>query len=234
MIVIVASRYDAPACRLKDRWAGAGARLFTCADLSISGWRCRINDPFNSTAIIDGVEVKPSDIGGVLSRLQWIWEGELEGIVADDRAYVAAEMSAFLVFWLSALSCPILNRPTANSLNGSGWGSERWNFAAFKAGMRVSPIQRRASLASASIEDSEVHNGRQQISVTVVGDRCLGDADKTLLEQARRLANIAKMDFLTVQFSSAEANAAFVGVNIFPDIDNNSVADAALSYFRGA
>jgi hypothetical protein len=68
----------------------------------------------------------------------------------------------------------------------------------------------------------------------VVGDQCLGDADKTLLEHARRLANIAKMDFLAVQFSSAEANAAFVGVNIFPDIDNNGVADAALSYFGRA
>jgi hypothetical protein len=164
--------------------------------------------------------------------LQWVWEGELVDIVADDRAYVAAEMSAFLVFWLTGLSCLILNRPTANSLNGSGWGRERWNFAASKAGMRVNPIRRRGSVASASIGDEEVH-GLKQVSVTVVGDQCLGDADKALLGQARRLANIAKMDFLAVQFSSAEANAAFVGVNIFPDIDNNSVADAALSYFGG-
>ena len=54
------------------------------------------------------------------------------------------------------------------------------------------------------------------------------------MRQARRLADIAKMDFLTVHFNSAEADATFVGVNIFPDIDNGSVADAALSYFGRA
>jgi hypothetical protein len=234
MIVIVASRYDAPARRLKDRWADAGAQLFTCADLSVSGWRCCVSDPLGSTAIIGGVEVKRSEIGGIFTRLQWVWEGELVDIVADDRAYVAAEMSAFLLFWLSGLTCPILNRPTANSLNGPGWGRERWNFEASKAGMRVNPIRRRASLASTSTGDAEVHDGHQQVSVTVVGDKCLGDADNTLLGQARRLANIAKMDLLAVQFSSAEANAVFVGVNIFPDIDNDSVADAAFNYFRVA
>ena len=234
MIVIVASRYDASARRLEDRWAGTGVRLFTCADLSVSGWRCRVGDPFASTAAIGGIEVKQSEIEGIFTRLQWVWEGELEHIVADDRAYIAAEMSAFLVFWLSSFRCPILNRPTASSLNGPGWGIERWNFAASKAGMRINPIRRRASLGFPITKDPELNDGRKEVSITVVGDQCLGDADRTLLGQARRLADIAKMDFLTVHFNSAEADATFVGVNIFPDIDNGSVADAALSYFGRA
>jgi hypothetical protein len=234
MIVIVASRFDASACRFKDRWTGGGAHLFTCADLSISGWRCRLNDQYNSTAIIEGLTTKQSDIAGVLTRLRWVWGGELVNIVPEDRAYVAAEMSAFLVFWLSGLICPILNRPTANSLNGPGWDRERWNFEASKVGMRTTPIRRRASLASPSTWDVEVHDRQRQVSVTVVGNNCVGDAHVTLLEQARRLASAAKVDFLSVQFSSAEASATFTGADIFPDINNASIADAAFNYFGGA
>jgi hypothetical protein len=231
MIVIVASRYDASARRLKERWAGANAHLLTSEDLSVSGWRYRVSDPLDSTAIIGGLEVKQSDIEGVFTRLQWVWESELVDIVADDRAYVAAEMSAFLVCWLSGLACPILNRPTANSLNGPGWGREQWTLAASRAGMRINPIRRRASLASTLAGDTEVHDGRKEVSVTVVGDRCFGDVHKTLREQARRLANIAKMDFLAVQFSSVEPHA-FVSAIILPDIDNNLVVGAVVSYFE--
>jgi hypothetical protein len=234
VIVIVASRYDAPARRLKDRWAGFDVHLFTCEDLSVSGWRCRSSEPLNSTAIVGGLEVKQSEIRGVFTRLQWVWEGELIDIVAEDRAYVAAEMSAFLVFWLSGLTCPMLNRPTANSLIGPGWGRERWNFEASKAGMRVDPIRRRASLASTSGKEVEIQGGHKGVSATVVGDRCLGEVDKTLHEQARHLADLAKMNFLAIQFSSAKADASFVGVNVFPDIDNVNVADAALTYFARA
>jgi hypothetical protein len=232
MIIVLAGRYDAPARRLKDRWAGADAHLFTCDDLSVSGWRYRLNDPLNSTAIINGRGIKQSKIAGVVTRLSWIWEGELVHIVAHDRGYVAAEMSAFLVFWLSGLTCPVLNRPTANSFNGPGWGRERWNFAASEAGMRVDSICRRASLAVLPADDAAVQERHDQVSVTVIGEQCLGNADKTLKGQARRLATIAGVDFLEVQFGSADADAAFVGINTFPDIDNAAIADAALSYLR--
>ena len=58
--------------------------------------------------------------------------------------------------------------------------------------MRVVPVRRHVGLASGSASDADIHDGRGQASVTVVGDRCLGDAEKTLLEQARRLAAIAE------------------------------------------
>ena len=188
-----------------------------------------MSDPGNSTAIIGGVKVKQSEIRGVLTRLQWVWEGELVDIAAGDRAYVAAEMAAFLVFWLSELSCPILNRPTANSLSGPGWSRERWNFAASKAGMLVSPIRRFASLASAPGQDVEVQ--KTPVLATIAGGKCIDEIDPALAEQARRLADIAGVNLLGVQFSSAEADAGFVGVNLFPDIDDARVADAALNYF---
>ena len=239
MIIIVASRYDASARRLKDRWAAEGAHLLTCQDLSASGWRCRVSDPLGSTAIIDGLDVKQTEIRGVLTRMQWVAEQELTHIVADDRTYISAEMSAFLVFWLSGLTCPFLNRPTASSLNGPGWGREAWNSAASKAGMRINPIRRHAglaseSLASASEADLQARELSKAIVLTVVGENCLGEADKTLKLQARRLAEVAHMDFLSVRFSGVDADASFAGVDILPNVDDGTVADAALGYFGGA
>jgi hypothetical protein len=234
MLVIVASRFDTPAHRLKDRWAGDGSCLLTPEDLSVSGWRYPVSDPHNSVAIIGGRDVKQSQIHGVLTRLQWVWETELLDISLDDRAYVSSEMSAFLLCWLSGLTCPVLNRPSTSCLTGPGWGLERWNFAASKAGMRVDPIHRRASLTNLAPTKVETNGERKLVEVTVVGNTCIGDVDRTLATKAKRLAEIAETDFLTVHFTGAQADATFAGVNVFPDIDTESVADAALGYFGRA
>jgi hypothetical protein len=239
MIVIVASRYDAAARRLKERWAGAGAGLLTCDDLSVSGWRCRVGDLQDATAVIDGLAVRATKISGVYTRLQWVADHELTHIVAEDRGYISAEMSAFLVFWLSGLTCSFLNRPSASSLTGPGWGREAWNSAASRAGMRINPIRRQSSLADVKLASATAGNPQAQgpgdaIVLTVVGDSCLGDADETLKRQALRLAEIAQMNFVNIKFSSGAADAVFAGVDIFPDIDDETVADAALGYFAVA
>lgn len=226
MIVVVASRYDVPARRLSERWAGHGGCLLTSEDLSVCGWRYYSKDPDQSTAILGGREVKQPEIRGVVTRLSWIWEGELGDIIAGDRAYVAAEMSAFLLCWLSGLTCPVLNRPTAACLNGPAWGREQWTAAARKAGMRTEPFRRRASLALAAGECQEPAT----VTVTVVGERCLGDADEQLILQARRLAAVAGTDLLGVQFSGSDADARFVGVTTCPDIKDCCVDDAVLAH----
>jgi hypothetical protein len=226
VIVVVASRYDKPARRLSERWAGHGGCLLTSEDLSIRGWRYRPSDPLGSTAILDGREVKQSEIRGVVTRLQWVWEGELVDIVSDDRAYVASEMSAFLLSWLSGLTCPVLNRPTASCLTGPAWGLQQWTTAAFKAGMRIQPVRRRASLAAPSEEPQE----SGPVTIIVAGERCLGEADKTLSIQARRLADVVNVDLLSVQFSGPEADACFVRATACPDIDTSGFDDAVLSH----
>jgi hypothetical protein len=227
VIVIVASRYDTSARRLSERWADLDCCLLTPEDLSTCGWRYYLNHPLQSIAILGGREVKEAEIRGVLARLAWVWEGELREIVPDDRAYVASEMSAFLLCWLSGLPCPVLNRPTAGCLNGPGWGREQWTAAASKADMRIEPIRRRASLALSIEEPQE----SASVTVTVAGERCIGEADVTLLTQARRLAEIAGVDLLGVQFSGPEAGARFVSATACPDLSIDGVENAILSHF---
>jgi hypothetical protein len=60
----------------------------------------------------------------------------LSWIAADDRSYAMAEVNAFLVAWLSSLTCPVLNRPTATSLCGPGWSQTHWRIAAARARVR--------------------------------------------------------------------------------------------------
>jgi hypothetical protein len=52
--------------------------------------------------------------------------GEVSVLAVDSshRKYVAAEFNAFLLAWLSAQSCPVLNRPTASCLSGPNWQPE--------------------------------------------------------------------------------------------------------------
>ncbi len=95
-MLIVASRRDRQARDLVERWSDNGARLLTCEDLWVAGWRYLLGDPENSTLVIGGRSIAAGEITGVLTRLPYVSERELFRIVREDRRYVAAEMTAFL------------------------------------------------------------------------------------------------------------------------------------------
>jgi hypothetical protein len=230
VIIILASQYDISARQLAERWTAYGACLLTAEDLSTPGWRYHLSNPSVSTAVVNGRRITVGEIDGVVTRLPWVTEAELPHIVPADSAYVAAEVSAFLIFWLSELTCPILNRPTAGSLNGPCWRREQWVANAARAGLRIRSENRHLGLTSpATPTERDV-----QSTVTVVGDRCLGRADSSLLERSRCLAQIAKVDFLAIQFDTPDPDAVFVNATVYPEIDCAEVSDAMLQYFQRA
>ncbi|MDF0666384.1 MAG: hypothetical protein P0119_10000 [Nitrospira sp.] len=228
MIVIVASRYDAIAGTLRQCWQSHDARLLTAGDLSKPGWRFFPDDMSSSTAIIQGQEVGVREIGGVLTRLTCVPEQELGHIVAADRPYVAVEMTAFLLAWLISVPCHVLNRPTPTGLCGPAWRKEQWTYAAARAGLLVSAVQRQVSFGPHRTMDDPAANVAR---ITVVGKRCLGEGHATLALQARRLAEASGVDLLAVDFSSPEPGALFIGAHPFPDLTDNEVTHAVLEYF---
>ena len=137
MFIVIASRHDLIARDLVARWMAYDAVLLTCEDLSVVGWRHYPGAPEASTARVGGREVRMGHIAGVLTRLPYISDAELSHIVTDDRAYVAAEMMAFLVSWLSQLTCPVLNRPTPSCLVGPYWRQAQWVYIAAQLGLPV-------------------------------------------------------------------------------------------------
>ncbi|ABA24557.1 conserved hypothetical protein [Trichormus variabilis ATCC 29413] len=230
MIVIVASRHDKAAEALALRWMAYDAKLLTVEDFSVAGWRHYLDSPLDSTAVIGGQAIAVAKITGVLTRLPYLPEQELLHIAPEDRAYVAAEMNAFLVSWLSGLPCPVLNRPTPTYLLGPNWRPQQWAYAAAQIGIPVRPVRRQVTL-SAPIQAQVLE--KPPVTVTVVGHRCLGQVDDNLANHAKRLACAAKVDLLTVQFSSSEANAEFLNAELWADISHPEICDAILEHLSG-
>ncbi|MCF2149994.1 hypothetical protein IQ276_026895 [Desmonostoc muscorum LEGE 12446] len=250
MLVVVASRHDKAAEALVANWSAYGASLLTPENLSVAGWRHYVrgggdegdegaggaggatssSSSSSSSAVVGGVTIALDQITGVLTRLPSIFEQELLHIIPEDRGYVAAEMNAFLISWLSSLKCPVLNRPTPTYLLGPAWRPEQWVYAAAQLGIPVRPVRRQSSLL-ASVRPQVME--KPAVKVTVVGDRCLGEVEKPLASHARRLADAAQVDLLTVNFSSRESSAELLGADLWVDISAPDVADAILEYLSG-
>lgn len=234
MLVVVASRYDEAARSLVNRWANQEARLLTCEDLSVVGWRYSVSGKdevssslLDSTAVVDGQVVGVEEISSVLTRLPCVFEQELLHIVPDDRAYVASEMNAFLISWLSGLKCPVLNRPAPSYLLGPNWRHQQWVYTAAQVDIPVRQVHQHIALGAEVLPQTPE---QLPVTVTVVGDRILGSVDRVLATQARCLADVAEVDLLAVHFSGNESNAEFLGADLLPDISSSDIAEAILEY----
>jgi hypothetical protein len=226
MLVVVCSSRDRSARDLCRRWRAHDARLLTARDLSLPGWRHRLDDSAASCAVISGRSVPARSITGVLNRLPSVDESELPHIVSHDRAYVAAEMNAFLLAWMSSLSCPIVNRPTPNCLVGPNWRIEQWTAAAASLRIPVHPWHH--SSARNAVPAPHPAVGAE---VIVAGSRAFGPPE--LARAATDLARLAGVALVAVQFSRATSDAAFVGVNLLPPLSSPLVANAAFDCLSG-
>jgi len=145
-IIILASSADAVAIDLPARLARSDIAVVTPTDLSQPGWSYRPGRR-ESAIVVGGEMLQCHDIAAVVTRLPWVSDVELPHIVASDRSYVAAEMGAFLLAWLSEIDCPVANRPRPNCLCGPFWRHERWVLEAARIGleeMRRDPLGRGA------------------------------------------------------------------------------------------
>jgi hypothetical protein len=225
MILVVGSRVDPVARRLIRDLPEDSVALLTCLDLSSHGWRVSSNEADSSVCVADGCLLEEREIDGVLTLLPCVFEQELVHIHPHERSYVAAEMTAFLKFWLSRLRCPKLNAPSAGCLSGPGWRSERWVAAAAEAGLPVKPVRR-------GTRPSGPPGGAQRkAAVTVVGEYYLGDKRPELQRWARSLASAAGLDLLGVEFEEEGDDYLFCAASTFPHLAQVGAADAIWSYF---
>ncbi|MGZ4679921.1 MAG: hypothetical protein ACXV3B_00265 [Ilumatobacteraceae bacterium] len=135
MIAIVASAFDPAASALATAWSAEGALLLSAEDLCRPGWSFRVGDPDGGRAVVAGSVVDVGDIRAVVTRRPAVISDELMTIDEADREYLTAEINAFLVAWLSALTCPVVNRPTTTCLCGPAWSDVHWQLAASRAGV---------------------------------------------------------------------------------------------------
>ena len=145
--------------------------------------------------MIGGRTVRPDQISGILTLRPGIFAPELRAIHASDREYVATELNAFLLEWLMAQSCPVLNRPSLSCLAGPNWRVEQWINAAAQLGVPVRTHRRHVG------NDLETHENDQAIELISVGERCFGCDDDRLQSWSRRLGEASATDLLCTRFS---------------------------------
>lgn len=229
-ILILASSADDSARSLAQRWAASSARLLFPRDLLRPGWQYHLSHPNDSVAVVDGERFPVRELAGVLTRLPTIFPNELIEIVPEDRSYIAAEINAFLVAWLSALPVPVLNRATPASLSGPNWRHEQWVHAAAKAGIPVTPARRSVPGIPYAAPAS---SSNPPIVITVVGKKCIGPSDPALHAFARKLAAASSTELLSVHFSARGHQTTFLSASATPDISSDEIADAVLEHFLG-
>jgi hypothetical protein len=226
MLMILAKREDPAAAWLAERWRSHDAVFVSAGDFSIDGWSMHLASPGRSRARIADRDIGISDIHGVIVRVAGVDCEDLPHITPADRQYVASEMTAFLLAWLSGLPCPVLNRPTPGNLGGPCWRAEQWTHLAARLGIPVVAVQRRSP--GVAVDLAEV-----TCEVTVVGEACFGNASAMLKNHARKLAKAAGTDFLAVRFTGPVEGSAFVSASPWPDPASPEIADAVLQCLLG-
>jgi hypothetical protein len=233
VLVVVAGPRDHGARELAARLdvLAGPARVLCAADLAVAGWSGRIKGRAGAAAqgremaaVVAGEPVDPDQIDGLVVRTPCVVEQDLPFIAADDRGYVAAEMTAFLAWWLWRLPCPVLNPPTPACLCGPGWSASQWVQRAAAMGMPVRTMRRRARFGRSELH----HLVDSPVTVTVVGRRCLGDPDPALAERALQLAAAGGAGLLAVQFDGPNRDARVVGAHVWVDL-SSAEATAAIA-----
>jgi hypothetical protein len=213
MIAVLASRLDSEAASLIREWRSAGAALLSAEDLTRPGW---IFDPLRTnegSVVVSGTRVDVSDIRAVLTRRPAVFKEELSQIDPADRQYVASETNAFLVAWLSALHCKVVNRPTTRSLCGPAWDSLHWRCASARVGARW------AAPTDETAPDE----------VVVCAEECLFARTAEQARIATALAREAGVELLGVWFMENTVSR----VTVAPSLANSEVRARLLSHLVG-
>ncbi len=217
MLLVLGSALDSAPLLLARRWqrAGRDVAVVTPADLSRPGWRLRCGRPAESTAGLAERVLTGPDIEGVVSALAVVGPWDLAHIADGDRDYVAQEMSAFLLAWMSELSCPVIDQPTALSLAGCGRSPYEWAAIARRQGLCADPLW-----------------SGESIGVTVVGGRAASHSrDDPLAAAAVTIAAAAGRSLVTLRFAAGAGSPTVVGADARPEVGDDAAADALLAWF---
>jgi hypothetical protein len=218
MLLVLGSALDSQPSALVDHWRAAGrdVSLVSPADLSQPGWTLRVGRPDATRAVVSGRVLTSQDIEAVVCALAWIAPEELTHVVPRDRDYVAQEITAFLLAWLQTLSCPVVDRPIASSLAGSGRSS--WEWAALAA--------------SVGVDATPTWDG-PTAPVTVVGDQPVETLDPTMAQAAVAIASAAGLRLVTLHFRPDRA-ADLVGAAPRAEVGSAAAATQLLALLDAA
>ena len=221
MFLIVANADDRRAPGLVEQWSSVDARVLSTNDLGCSGWSHEPAHPLAGRAVVAGEVIEVGRIDGVCTLMPCVFESELAWIRAEDRAYVAVEMTAFLCAWLSALPCTVVNQVHPSCLCGLPWGAARWRHLALQEGLPVLADQ-----GPTAIPGAPAAGGRT--TATVVGNTVFGTRTEAQSELASELAARSGLPLLRVQLAGSDSAPVVAGADPWIETGRAGAAQAIL------
>jgi len=183
VIVVVGSRHDPVAISLTKTLPGAG--LCSAEDLTRPGWIWPVASPECARWVIDGSAIADKEVTGVLLRRTYVYPEEFVTTHRDDREYLAAEATAFLIFVLSSTGATVVNAVGDGALGDDVIRPERWMRAAAGLGISVAPLRLKDGQA--------VRQPAITTTVEVVAGATFGDASVARRQAAVRLAEALEL-----------------------------------------
>lgn len=192
MIVVVGSSHDSVATDLVALWPQAA--LCSAEDLVSPGWVWRHGQPASRTWIVDGKQISDDQVTGVFVNRASVYAEELLTTHPDDRAFLASEVHAFLVFVLASTSARVVNPVNEGAFGESALRPHRWTQLALQLGIALRPLR--------VTSDPRRPTRYRTFTVEVAGDEVFGDAPRSLHESARRLAAALEIGWGVFVFDS--------------------------------
>ncbi len=176
-------------------------------------------EAFSSVTLKSHGTLDSASITGVVNRLEYLPDAHLANVTATDRAYMQQELLAIWSSWISALPCPVINRPTAISMSGPMFHPAIWQHNAAAAGLPSAHMIYDADLPdpmppppvqSAIVCQGQCHS--TSVSPDLFGACC-------------DLADYVGLDMLEVLFGHGPDGMVFSYASPIPDLSH---ADASL------
>jgi hypothetical protein len=214
MILILASIADKHAVSFASELPRS-ASVLTCNDLARGPSRLFHPRFSDSTISVAGRTLRVGEISAVLNLLPAVFANELSMYPAEERTYQVAEFRALLVFFLTALACPVINRASPTSLTGTVQNPAAWLAVADAAGIPIARL--------AGGEGPEIH-------VASVGGRVVTPSGTVADGYTADLARRCRVDCLRAVYRQEESGIRFLGADSYPDIRNPQTRAALREY----
>jgi hypothetical protein len=231
MILVVCSVVDDAAVKLAEEIRSfTAASVLTCRDLAMSKCALRCPDVVASEINLHGHKVMGREIRGAVNLLPAVFPDELYFYPDSEREYQAAEFHALLTFFLAALPCAVVNRPTATSLVGPYSGRSAWLQVASKLRIPIAEVRLSSEEWAKSLA---MRPPGSSMDVVCLHGAVLSGSGPSA-EYASRLAAAARVEYLRASFvRTGDVGVALFSVSTVPDLRDAATRDGLIRLCHG-
>jgi hypothetical protein len=192
VIIVLGSRHDDVATDLVASWTGA--TLCSADDLVRPGWLWPARDEDGpATWVVDGTVVDDAEVTGVFVRRATVYAEELIATHPDDRAYLAAEAHAMLVYALHRSGATVVNPVSdGGALGEAALRPEHWIAVAASVGVEAEPLVLRSTRRSRQVPTGTL--------VEVVGGEPIGEVRGARAEASATICDALGLAWAVVAF----------------------------------